>query len=95
MLTRPRLAKTLVLSSLTKSAETTELMKNMADYYMCFPIQEYGLLDFVKVKIKKISELGYAYACEKLSEWDKDSSLNLPKMIQNRREVDDDIFNDS
>lgn len=51
-------------------------MKNMADFYMCFPVQEHGLLDCGKVK--EISELGYVYACKKVTEWDRDSLLNLP-----------------
>ncbi|MGH8659547.1 MAG: cyclic nucleotide-binding and patatin-like phospholipase domain-containing protein [Gammaproteobacteria bacterium] len=73
----PSLAKTLMLTSVTKSTGVNELMKNMADFYMRFPVQDYGLMDFNK--LKKIAETGYAYACEQLRAWEKDGSLRKVK----------------
>jgi len=73
----PSLANTLMLTSVTKSTGASENLKNMADFYMRFPVQDFGLMDFNK--LKKIAETGYAYACEKLSEWEKDGSLRKVK----------------
>ncbi|MGH8610553.1 MAG: hypothetical protein ACREYF_00520 [Gammaproteobacteria bacterium] len=48
-----------------------------ADFYMRFPAQDFGLMDFNK--LKKIAETGYSHACEKLSKWEKDGSLGRIK----------------
>ena len=73
----PSLTKTLMASWLIKSDEAKETMQNLADFYLRFPVQEFGLLDFNRVK--EIAERGYAYTSEKLAEWDRDSA-GLPKL---------------
>ncbi|MGH8507606.1 MAG: cyclic nucleotide-binding domain-containing protein [Gammaproteobacteria bacterium] len=72
----PSLTKTLMASWLIKSDEAKETMRNLADFYLQFPVQEFGLLDFNRVK--EIAERGYAYTSEKLTEWDRDSA-GLPR----------------
>jgi predicted acylesterase/phospholipase RssA len=66
----PSLPKTLMASWLIESDEAKETMQNLADFYLVFPAQEFGLLDFNRVK--EIAERGYAYTSEKLAEWDRD-----------------------
>ena len=73
----PSLTKTLMASWLIKSDEAKETMQNLADFYLRFPVQEFGLLDFNRVK--EIAERGYAYTSEKLAEWDRDST-GLPRL---------------
>ena len=73
----PSLAKTLMLTAVMKSAGANEIKKNMADFYMRFPVQEHGLMDFNH--LKKIAETGYGHACEQLSAWEKDGSLRKVK----------------
>ena len=73
----PSLTKTLMASWLIKSDEAKETMQNLADFYLRFPVQEFGLLDFNRVK--EIAERGYAYTSEKLAEWDRDSA-GLPRL---------------
>ena len=68
----PSLTKTLMASWLIKSDEARETMRNLADFYLLFPVQEFGLLDFNRVK--ETAERGYAYTSEKLAEWDRDSA---------------------
>jgi hypothetical protein len=66
-----------MVSWLIKSDETKETMQNLADFYPRFPVREFGLLDFNRVK--DIAEKGYAYTSEKLAEWDRDSA-GLPRL---------------
>ena len=73
----PSLAKTLMASWLIKSDEAKETMQNLADFYLLFPVREFGLLDFNRVK--EIVERGYAYTSEKLAEWDR-ASAGLPSL---------------
>ncbi|MGH8551043.1 MAG: patatin-like phospholipase family protein, partial [Methylococcales bacterium] len=72
----PSVAKTLIASWLIKSDEAQESMKNLADYYVRFPVQDFGLLDFDQVI--KIAERGYVYANQKLAEWRQNGSPDLP-----------------
>jgi predicted acylesterase/phospholipase RssA/CRP-like cAMP-binding protein len=72
----PSMAKTLIAAGLIKSDETNEAMKNLADFYLRFPVGDFGLLDFHQVK--KIAERGYAYAREKLAEWRKSDPSRFP-----------------
>jgi len=79
----PTLAKTLVMSSLARSDNATETMKNTADLYMPLPLQQFGLLDFQKVK--QIAEFGYDYARNKLTEWDQEGALGVLRLIGDKR----------
>ncbi len=72
----PNMANILIAAGLIKSDETNESMKNLADFYLRFPVRDFGLLDFHQ--IKKISERGYAYASEKLAEWRKNEPSRFP-----------------
>ncbi len=67
----PSLTKTLMASWLIKSEAAKDAMRNLADFYLRFPLQEFGLLDFDRVK--DIAERGYAYASEKLAAWERDA----------------------
>ena len=73
----PSLTKTLMASWLIKSDEAKETMQNLADFYLRFPVQEFGLLDFSRVK--ELAERGYVYTAEKLAEWDR-ASAGLPRL---------------
>ncbi|MCI0732304.1 MAG: patatin-like phospholipase family protein, partial [Methylococcaceae bacterium] len=72
----PSVTKTLIASWLIKSDEALESMKNLADYYVRFPVQDFGLLDFDQVK--QIAQRGYSYAHEKLAEWRREGLSELP-----------------
>lgn len=72
----PRLAHTLIQASLTKSAETTRTTKQLADYYIQFPVQQYGLLAFNE--IADIAEAGYVCANAKVDEWRHSDFCDLP-----------------
>jgi predicted acylesterase/phospholipase RssA len=63
----PSLAKILVLSALTKSAEINEHMRKIADFYVRLPVRDYGMLEFNKIKC--IAETGYYYTREQLATW--------------------------
>ena len=73
----PRLASTVMQAALTRSAATTLHTKDLADYHFCFPVAEYGLLEFDKVQ--DIAETGYHYLKEKISELAEDPSFDLSK----------------
>lgn len=72
----PSVTKTLIASWLIKSDEAQESMKNLADYYVRFPMQDFGLLDFDQVT--RIAERGYRYANQKIDEWRRAGSTDLP-----------------
>lgn len=63
----PGLAKTLILAALTKNAGSADQKRNMADHYLRFPLEDYGLLEFGKVR--QIAERGYAHARAQIREW--------------------------
>ena len=73
----PSLAKTLMYSALTKSAESNLHTKNLADYYFTFPVAKFGLMEFDKMH--EIAETGYQYITEQLLELMNDSSFDLIK----------------
>ncbi len=63
----PSLPKILVLSALTKSAEISERMKKLADFYLQLPVGDYGMLDFNK--LRSIAETGYSYTRDQVAHW--------------------------
>ncbi len=69
----PSLPQILVLTALTKSAEISERMKALADLYLRPPVQDYGMLDFKKVR--GIAEAGYFYTREQLARWSQSSAV--------------------
>jgi NTE family protein/lysophospholipid hydrolase len=70
----PSLAQILILSALTKSTGSTEQMRNLSDLYVRFPLEDYRLLDFSK--IREIAERGYTHACGRIREWDRGHSTD-------------------
>ncbi len=72
----PRLAQTLIQASLTKSEEANKMTKELADYYIQFPVQQFGLLKFND--IIKISDIGYHYVRDKIVEWRQNDLCEFP-----------------
>jgi predicted acylesterase/phospholipase RssA len=72
----PTLTDTLIQASLTKSAESIRRTKRSADFYIQFPVQQYGLLAFNQ--IADIAEVGYVCAKAKIEEWRDCDSCDLP-----------------
>lgn len=76
----PAINDILMQSAMIASTNTLDKTKQMADIYIDLPVDQYGLLDFNK--LKEIAEIGYQAAKKQIAE--KKKQGKLPDIIQSK-----------
>jgi predicted acylesterase/phospholipase RssA/CRP-like cAMP-binding protein len=63
----PSIGEVMLRSISITNAQTASLTKRIIDLYLEPPVQAFGLMDFVKIKM--LADIGYQYAVEKINVW--------------------------